>query len=300
MCAGTLLTGVIAVAPAESAQALIAGEPTAVYVYYVDHVAGTALSSGSTMYDAGCDDGTRSVNANENIGVILDFGAQVAGGTRTVDGSNVAYSWITAASKAFAYGFYKCSGYSKLELAIGTNNSGSYNVNANGGSVWASETQNVMNATTGYAAQVSILGASDMEPGYATASVTRSWVDGYMGRSGRPAFWSYSSANGCSIYSDKACDNGWTKDDLHYVSWTGSAYPVPQIYNDTNAKQWNSISNVSGYMTFRGSLSQHSACAQRGYACSGTNFTSTESWEALNAATGQQPPYSMNIRYTNG
>jgi hypothetical protein len=96
--------------------------------------------------------------------------------------------------------------------------------------------------------------------------------------------YNYGNASGCPLdypptepeYQSgivaRQCDvQGWTQDDVYYVSW-GSfrAYPFPEIYNtqEANAKQWYRIALFKNLvygsrMEIKGSLAQYTACEQR-------------------------------------
>lgn len=65
---------------------------------------------------------------------------------------------------------------SKLTLGIGTNNS-AYDVSSSGGTAWANMVNVVRthNHSQGYDAQVYIDGASDIEPGFSSATNADNW-----------------------------------------------------------------------------------------------------------------------------
>ncbi len=115
-----------------------------------------------------------------------------------------------------------------------------------------------------YASQVVIYGASDMEQGWATASATITWFQGYENHVGRPTFWNFGSASECPTSGTGGCNNGWTQANIHFVSWDGPGWPFPQIYSSTLAAEWANISNTRGYMSFEGSLSEYLAAHSRG------------------------------------
>ena len=83
--------------------------------------------------------------------------------------------------------------------------------------------------------------ASDIEPSWETASMSRRLVDGVSGQ-GWALIYDFGSADGCpSSGSGGSCNNGWTVADVAYVSFSGSAVPLPEIYYTVNADQWTTI-----------------------------------------------------------
>lgn len=106
--------------------------------------------------------------------------------------------------------------------------------------------------------------------------------------------YNYGDAAGCPPYGN--CNNGWTQDDVWYISWgCGIAAPLPEIYTTTGsqAKEWYrlvkySISkNPGNPMIISGTMTQYQACIDQGDPCSGTNNTPeqgwTQLWDLLNA-----------------
>ena len=83
--------------------------------------------------------------------------------------------------------------------------------------------------------------ASDIEPSWETAPMSRKLVDGVAGQ-GWALIYDFGSADGCpSSGSGGSCNNGWTVADVAYVSFSGSAVPLPEIYYTVNADQWTTI-----------------------------------------------------------
>lgn len=77
---------------------------------------------------------------------------------------------------------------------------------------------------------------------------------------------------GCPYSGCSSCNppNGWTLEDIWYVSWGAPpAYPLPEIYrtDGVNADQWYrvalyGVNTHSQLMHFRGSLTQWNACEE--------------------------------------
>src|SRR5207244_1854684 len=115
-----------------------------------------------------------------------------------------------------------------------------------------------------------------------TAPVTKAWVNAYDSVNNQ-LLYDFGDASGCPPAA--TCDNGWTQDDIWYISWgVVPGRPLPQIYatSGINARQWEqialySVTNKSTRMDFQGALTQYQACQQVG-GCSGTNNTAEQGW----------------------
>ena len=261
-------------------------------------------------YDLGCMLGSRSrslAGAQYDL-VILHYFKPVkfsdgSYGAGLLGGASAKTSAIGAAVREFAKGYYMCTGSdtgSQLTVAVGTSNDGSGVTSAHG-RAWASMVKSINDwlATTGYDAQTYAVGASDMELGWNSPTVTRAWVDGFASVC-CPFFYNYGDAAGCRYDGRQAgteCGTGsfpaWTADDVWYISYGAApAYPVPQIYRTDGvmAKQWYGLSlyakNAHGVaMWFMGSLTQYTACRQVGCDASTANSPSqgwTQLWNAIN------------------
>lgn len=280
---------------------------------------------------------TTDVSRWYDLGCLL--GQAVAAGTRPMDGTvflafgrpeydGTAYGTIiynnsfrtTAQIRQVAYnygfGYYVCApSGATLEVSIGTTNLGS-DTTASHGQAWA----NMVDATnTMYidncciADAVYASGANDMELDWNSAAATRAWSDGY---SAAGDWWynNFGDAAGCPPYG--VCNNGWTQDDIWYVSWGNpAAFPFPQIYNETGAQaeQWQRIS-LRGYtdhgqnsMLIMGAMAQHQACLDLGNPpeCNGLENTAAEAWTQLynevnsDSRTAQDIQYSTDISKNN-
>ncbi|PEC20012.1 hypothetical protein COM96_21940 [Bacillus cereus] len=205
---------------------------------------------------------------------------------------------IANAVKAFAQGYhdYNVNG-SQVVIAIGTNNK--KGASSQHAQAWASMVEQVKLwvQNQGYS-NITIAAASDMEMGWNTPRNTRAWVDGYKSyflNSGKPfiTLYNYGDAAGCPPYGN--CNNGWTQDDVWYISWgSGISSPLPEIYttNSSQAKEWANLvkysftKNPSNPMIIAGVMTQYQACLDQG-GCSGTNNTPeqgwTQLWNALNS-----------------
>jgi len=164
------------------------------------------------------------------------------------------------------YGAVGSDTTSVLYVALGTNSSGT--TTADGGVALAKQITGIDNQFLSFSRrQVYAVGANDFEGGWASGPQAKSWHDGYMSYAGHPILFNYGSANGCPP-AGTVCI-GLTTDDIWYLSWHQSAYPVPEIYtvNGSQAKQWRALSAYSynkgnGYFIFYGVLTQNGACQQ--------------------------------------
>lgn len=139
---------------------------------------------------------------------------------------------------------------------------------------------------------------------------TRSWAQGYGSTFVYPSFYfNFGSCDGCPITPCPTCvlTQTWTIADVWYVSISGAAYPLPEIYNATNATQWYQMSlysftNHNYPLFFKGALTDYGACQQRG-GCAGSDNTPSagysELYSAINAdpKTAQSLPWSTDIQW---
>lgn len=137
-----------------------------------------------------------------------------------------------------------------------------------------------------YDAQEFVAGASDLELGWNTAALTEQWVQGYNAAvapfTDLPLY-DYGDAEGCPTTNASSAGNRscsvtgftWTQDDVLMIAFGPNVFPVPEIYcSPGNAEQWyqlslRSIAIGNGKILFPGTLTEHSAAAQRGYTCNG-------------------------------
>lgn len=145
------------------------------------------------------------------------------------------------------------------------------------------------------------VGANDFEDwgkGAWLNTASRNWINGYNSWTGRPIFVNYGSASGCpqsSVPSPTSCNPGLNAETIWRVSWSGVAYPLPEIYSTSgaNAKQWRYLSRYSynnhgSKFLFKGVMAQSGACSQVG-GCAGTDNTPSEAWNQLNNQLNQDP-----------
>jgi hypothetical protein len=273
---------VLAFVNVESVLALTRPATDASY-YILTTNTGTLFNLGHSqgVYDA--------THGNIDSDVVLDFGGQNSTNTGTKlpkTTTIVSYATDESLAESFAAGYYNGTGSdltSVVTMAIGTNNS-YYQVSSTGGSTWASVVNAVHSwvASSGYASQVDVIGANDMEePDYDTFSPTQAWVNGYWTSY---IYFNYGSADGCPQFThtnSPACDNGWTQDNVWWVSYGAvPAYATPEIYNQGQANEWGQIKQWKS-MSFEGPLDE--------YPLDTSTFTAAQAWNALAAAEGSAP-----------
>lgn len=230
---------------------------------------------------------------------------------------------IADMAKNFALGYWVGTGKNnalQLTLGIGTSNYLRADmVNTNNayqhGKLWAQMVIDVNSwlKSQGYAGQVYAAGANDMELSWATPGLTRAWVNGFNAADNDSAiYYNYGACEGCpqsyySSYSQWQGVNGWTPDDIWYISWgVQPAWVVPEIYlsSGANAKQWQTLSKYSAStkgtaILFQGAMTQYGACLQRGGCTSSSSSVDTmntpqeggtQLWDYLN----KDPATSIN------
>lgn len=277
--------------------------PTATISRYITQVDVTTPTNLST-------DGCNQAKAVVGGVAILDFGSTVTQGgvwgtylpgTTT---SFVSNSTIKGLAEKYLGGYWSCdtqpSGTNFI-LGVGTDNGGSYMTSVanatSAGQEWSTMVFNLKSwiSNKGYNTRLKVFGASAMELENNTATITRAWADGFgqLYSTNGVGYIDYGDATGCPTVdsaTNQACSNGWTQDDIAYVSWVEqAAYPVPQIYDTAgnDALQWQSIEyyqrsnpNLGYPMYVQGSQSQYEACQQTGN-CQGTNNKPGVGWQQL-------------------
>ncbi len=247
--------------------------------------------------------------------VILSFGSQNATGT-TGFGKTITKEQIVATTSAWATGLAEC-GTGPWEVSIGTSNSGAVSRfnGYMGGIAWA---KLVAAAQAESDPRTVVSGSVDLEPGWGPPGQARAWVDGYV-RTTNSRLWNFGSADGCpqSISSDLTCNNGWTIDDVLWVSAHAgpNIYAMPQIHTKSGAmsKQWAVLAARALEMKMPLRLAsltvQTAACTQVKGGCPTTGISAWDAWaqlrRALNAipATAGMPlgaPMDIRWGWANG
>ncbi|GBE10202.1 hypothetical protein BMS3Abin12_00764 [bacterium BMS3Abin12] len=223
-------------------------------------------------------------------------------------------STITELAEDFVVGYYKeAATHPALHVRIiistsnGTLKSGNY-VDGHHGYAWAKMVNTVATwiVTKGYSGQVDVAGGSDMETdggeNWASASDTRAWVDGYALVHPQRFLYDLGDANGCppqlrgattsQTATSQPCKNGWSQDDVWYVSWGANpAMPLPEIYWPHMAREWAQLSlygylnpgrRNGGSMVMSGALTQSQAChTNPGADCDPKFITPAYGWNQL-------------------
>jgi hypothetical protein len=267
--------------------AVAAATPNPVTAWYVYGSSPSELRSNA--YAHGCAFAQGQPGTNMRV-LLLDFGAARKLDSSTwgaVDFSNARFSNadILAALERAADGYHNCHVRGSVDIVYGNSN---FHLSSSGMSAtdvwWAgyhqsrrSENLADYQASNGYSSQTSDA-ASDMEPSWESASVTKQLVSGDQGQ-GWALYYDFGSADGCpqSGSADGGCNNGWHVSDVGYVSYAGLALPLPEIYYTANANQWTVVrkwwnaSTRGGYL-FLGVT-----------ASTGVGLTPASSWNALSS-----------------
>lgn len=290
------------------------------------------------LYDLGCALGQRDRNlpgAQDSL-VVLNFGqgwfddgtalSRPGAGLFSPYWHFVPINTIETAVKSYIQGYWVCSAedqVSQVIVAVGTNNYGGYGTYSPypdtrrqaayaHGKAWAQMVVRLWQwvQASGYASQVSVAGAIDIEwglpaTGWNTPYVTYGWVQGFNDYDqGQVVYYNFGACAGCPTTANPswvyASANPWTQFDIWYVSWGAApAWPLPEIYlsNGVNARQWWAVSLYAalyqgGRMDFAGVMTQSQACQQRG--CSTDDNPPEVGWkqlfDALNADTRTAQP----------
>lgn len=272
----------------------------------------------TTLYDLGCKLGTHdrdTAGTQDNV-VILFFGRpayqNMTYGTILYSNTFATLAQIEAAAEQYGRGYWVCTGgdtASTLRLVVGTSNYGPQ-VTTGHGSAFAQMVNNVGNwfYNNGYSSQATVAGGNDMEMDWNSPSVTRAWVDAYDSAN-TYSLYNFGDAGGCRQSGTTAtpgqCNNGWTQEDVWYISWGASPdWPLPQIYRTDGAmaNQWQQISLYSflahgGRMTILGSLTQFYDCADPAW-CPGTNNRPEAGWKQLYDKLNSDSRTAQSLRWS--
>lgn len=227
--------------------------------------------------------------------VVLSFGKQVAGGANGF-GQVIPNAQVVATTSAWAAGLAEC-GPGPWEVALGTSNSGGVTAFNGylGGRAWANL---VAAARAESDPRVVIAGAVDLEPGWGPPGQARAWVDGYVDRT-QARLWNFGSADGCpqTFGNDLTCNNGWTIDDVLWVSSHAgpNVLAMPQIHTQSGsqARQWAVLAARGVQMGMPLRLAaitvQTAACSQVRGGCPTTGISAWDGWAQLRRFLDAQP-----------
>lgn len=227
---------------------------------YISWMTGSTEADAATARDLACE------SPDTGGVVLLAFGKQVEGGTRSFDGAEALYGYehLAAVSAAYAEGLSVCTSKT-WTLAIATSN---YLLNdparaLSYGIAWERMVAEV--AARGIE-RVAVVGGIDLEPGWGGVGAALAWLQGY--RSGGTALVANASADGCPQQGRRGgCANGWTVELLAQMVWGRAGDAVlPQIYrkDGAQARQWGVIARnwtaAGGEPVFAGVMTQVRAC----------------------------------------
>jgi hypothetical protein len=302
---GILLTAVGPVLPAFAA-------PPSSRSYYV-----TAYST-SWAYNVGCSLGQLDLGraGTQRSIAVLDFGAMYYSSTNgwmmtAFSGADMKISSARAMVQEFGHGYWVCTGSdltSTVYVGLGTNNSAG-DVTSSAGLALAKQARTAWDTMDSNWPQSHGIGADDFESWGKSSSLStasKNWIDGYNSYSNRVFFVNFGSADGCptsSIPSATSCNPGLPAETIWRVSWSGVAWPLPEIYttSGSQAKQWKYLSLYS-YTKHGGKLS-FSQGLMTEYAADSTTNTPTAGWNQLNnqldsdSRTAENPGPPTDIRW---
>lgn len=227
--------------------------------------------------------------------VVLSFGKQVRTGANGF-GKTISFDEVAEVSRAWAAGMAEC-GTGPWEIAVSTSNSGGVTTENgfNGGVRWAQLVEETARLAD---PRVVISSGVDLEPGWGPPGQARAWVDGYVASSAR-RLWNFGSADGCpqSYLSKLTCNNGWTVDDVIWVSSRAGAQVVamPQLHTQSGslARQWAVLAEravVTGEPLRIAAVGvQTAACAQVRGGCPTTGESAWNAWSKLRGLLDARP-----------
>lgn len=275
----------------------------------------------ATLFNLGC------AQTHQNGLLILDFGAPRYNGTDYgaslfQAGGFTSISAIESAVRFFLNGYYLCGGRGFMTVAVGTTSHGpqvTWSHGAAWGQMLARLDDYISNHSFSLRDRLAVVGAIDIEldvpAGWATPLNARAWVDGYASTS-PVSYYNYGDAQGCPTMGTGPCVNGWTQEDIWYVSWGNAAnpLPVPEIYFNlppgppTNARQWANLATLYGAPMFiPGVLTTWGACNDVG-GCTPPTNSPPQAWQQMMDAlytvisdpnTVQNVLYSSDITWQN-
>lgn len=259
-------------------------------------------SDQQVMQAAGADDA--ATDATDKVSPrlhLLQTGAQtnsatqieLAGGPGVVltGGTDIrlTYAQLVALLGAYIQGYANAAQGAAVTIAIGTNSDGdfsTYTATQKAKDWWAEVVAPLRSAAP---PGVTIVGANDMEPGFAaTAPQAANWKSAFLAASGDAQLILNGSADGCPTKfgnTTSTCDNGWTPEQLKALYSGSQVSALPQIYLQAQADQWANIVMAAGSATpnFVGTLTQSAACGGGG--CSWSPQRGWIAlWDALTAA----------------
>lgn len=229
---------------------------------YISWMTGDLETDVSTADLLGCE----AAQVSDGGTVVLAFGRQVDGGTRSFDGPTALYSYdhIAGVVRGYAGGLGRC-GSDAWTVAATTSNYRLYDagVAAEYGAAWKQLVHEMRDSTE----DVRITGGIDLEPGWGGAAAARAWIDAWRVAGGTSLVVN-ASADGCPLQGDRgACANGWDVDLLASLVWgTEKSIALPQIYRHDGAmaRQWGVLARawerVGGEPVFAGPMTQVRAC----------------------------------------
>ena len=260
-------------------------------------------------FQAGQKAGQLNATAHNANFVILDFGEpwKLANGTYGASGFGrpLTVSQISSVLKQFVLGYETATSLS-LFLAAGTTNNGPYVTSAHA-QAWAKMLIGLDTWVASEGFTVKLASANDAELGFTSGAVlTQKWFRAFhdaIAASGKNILsYDYGDAEACpttpATSTPQACGTtGWSQKDIADLM----ALYIPEIYNNTTAREWEQISLYTDLRSsqtgtqIKGPLSQSKACTLSGTNCDGTNNTSAQAWRQLVRALNGSPTTAPGV-----
>ena len=276
--------------------------------------------------DYGCKQG-KAMQQGQTSGVVVllyggpDYDSVTQSyGTALLDGVGTFTSTVAISQSAehWVEGFLRCSppGNIGMTLAIGTSNSElTPELAIPHAKAWAMMVNDLSDRVKekGLGSRIRVVGASNIELNWSTPQAARTWVDSYNPEA-RTALYIVGDCSGCpsTFYPGWIPDNGWTLEDIWYISWGAyRSYPMPEIYNTrgVSASQWQfvarwGVDHRQKLMLFTAAFTQHQACKDHPEdPCTGRDNTPEQGWKQLwdalskDPQTAQTPLSSTDVRW---
>jgi hypothetical protein len=240
--------------------------------------------------------------------VVLAFGKQTGGGTKSFARGNVkrTYEHLAGVAVGYAGGLNTCSN-GRWVVMVATSNYRLDDValGAQYGAEWREFVRGVRDTVHGYTDRVEIVGGWDLEPGWGGMAAAEAWAQAYAA-TGDVALWSNPSADGCPKRGEGGpCANGWNTSVLARLVWgVPSGTAVPQIYrlDGVQAQQWGVLARVwertGGTAVFAGAMTQQGACDQvRNRTCPQLYNSPEQARQQLADATGKRIALGTDVRW---
>lgn len=282
------LLGAASSVPARAGESVTRMEYPVSTSRYVSWLTGEVEVDADVARKSACEDGGSGV-------VLLSFGKQVEGGTRSFEDAETlfTYEYIQRIATAYAEGLAGChEGPSTLVVATSNYRLYDTKVASEYGAAWRDMLTRLQGVDLD---DVFMVGGIDLEPGWGGVAAAHAWVGAY--NAGSVPLVANASADGCPTSGTSGrCANGWSVLDLAAMVWgDGQGLALPQIYRTdfVMARQWGVVAKTwvkaGGTPRFAGIMTQVRACQYVGKAeCENLNLGPVEALLAMRDILGPE------------